>query len=64
MRTEEELYFKVMFVSKESACAKCKHFKIHDDGGTVCLIKFPPFYRGDYRIRNPDKDSCNNWEQI
>ena len=60
MRTEEELYFKVMFVSKEKPCIKCKHFQ-DNDGYSSCGDKQPPFYRGDYRIRRSHEDSCNNW---
>jgi hypothetical protein len=62
MRTEEELYFKVMFFDKNKPCIKCKHFE-DNDGYPICRDKQPPLYRGDYRIRRSHEDRCDNWQQ-
>jgi hypothetical protein len=60
---EDLAYNNTMTIDTDKPCVKCKYYK-DDDGMTVCIAQKPPFYRGDYRIRNCDTDSCNSWEQV
>lgn len=61
---ENLAYNTIMTVDADRPCAKCKHYEEDDNGYSLCAAKKPPFYRGDYRIRNSTTDSCNNWEQV